>query len=72
MMIEARRLNPAQIKWMLIGALLMGALCAGALVTTMASAQDAEPNGEAVYDHWCAPCHAAGPGHPGTQGLQIK
>jgi mono/diheme cytochrome c family protein len=28
--------------------------------------------GEAVYEHWCAPCHAAGPGHPGTQGLQFK
>ena len=24
------------------------------------------------YEHWCAPCHAAGPGHPGTQSLQLK
>ena len=30
------------------------------------------PSGEAVYQHWCAPCHAAGPGHPGTQSLQVK
>jgi (+)-pinoresinol hydroxylase len=29
-------------------------------------------SGEAVYERWCAPCHAAGPGHPGTQSLQIK
>jgi mono/diheme cytochrome c family protein len=29
-------------------------------------------SGEAVYEHWCAPCHAPGPGHPGTQSLQVK
>lgn len=28
--------------------------------------------GQAVYEKWCAPCHAAGPGHPGTQSLQLK
>jgi (+)-pinoresinol hydroxylase len=32
----------------------------------------AKPTGEAVYDHWCAPCHATGPGHPGTESLQLK
>ena len=26
----------------------------------------------AVYNYWCTPCHAPGPGHPGTQSLQIK
>jgi mono/diheme cytochrome c family protein len=35
-------------------------------------AQAAEPAGRPVYEHWCAPCHAPGPGHPGTQSLQIK
>ncbi len=25
-----------------------------------------------VYNHWCMPCHAPGPGHPGTQSLQVK
>jgi mono/diheme cytochrome c family protein len=30
------------------------------------------PSGQAVYEHWCAPCHAPGPGHPGTQSLQLK
>jgi (+)-pinoresinol hydroxylase len=44
--------------------LLMAAL-AGA-------AQGATPDGKAVYEHWCAPCHAPGPGHPGTQSLQFK
>jgi mono/diheme cytochrome c family protein len=29
-------------------------------------------SGKAVYEHWCAPCHAPGPGHPGTQSLQLK
>ncbi len=28
--------------------------------------------GRAVYEYWCAPCHAPGPGHPGTQSLQVK
>lgn len=35
-------------------------------------AQAAMPSGEAVFQHWCAPCHAAGPGHPGTESLQRK
>ena len=29
------------------------------------------PHGKAVYDLWCAPCHAPGPKHPGTQALEI-
>jgi mono/diheme cytochrome c family protein len=47
------------------------AFCSGA---PMASAADhpAVPSGQAVYEHWCAACHAPGPGHPGTQSLQIK
>jgi (+)-pinoresinol hydroxylase len=32
----------------------------------------AKTAGEVVYDHWCAPCHAPGPGHPGTESLQLK
>jgi mono/diheme cytochrome c family protein len=44
--------------------LLMVALCG--------AAQAANPDGKAVYEHWCAPCHAPGPGHPGTQSLQMK
>ena len=54
-------------------------LIAGALValTSMAHAAEpaakaAAPSGQAVYEHWCAPCHAPGPGHPGTQSLQLK
>ncbi len=28
--------------------------------------------GEHVFNYWCAPCHSAGPGMPGTQALQAK
>jgi mono/diheme cytochrome c family protein len=27
--------------------------------------------GKAVFDEWCAACHAPGPRHPGTQALDI-
>jgi (+)-pinoresinol hydroxylase len=37
-----------------------------------AADQTAAMAGKAVYEHWCAPCHAPGPGHPGTQSLQLK
>jgi len=55
-------------------------LIAGVLVLGLASiaqaaepaAKAAAPSGQAVYEHWCAPCHAPGPGHPGTQSLQLK
>ncbi len=47
-------------------------LIAVALAALTSIAQAAEPSGQAVYEHWCAPCHAPGPGHPGTQSLQMK
>jgi mono/diheme cytochrome c family protein len=28
--------------------------------------------GEAVFTYWCATCHSAGPGMPGTQALRAK
>src|SRR5512139_2731213 len=43
-----------------------------AVMSSAAYAADAAPSGEKVYERWCAPCHAAGPGHPGTQSLQLK
>lgn len=33
-----------------------------------AQAQDAG-RGNDVFQNWCAPCHAPGPRHPGTQAL---
>ena len=37
-----------------------------------ASAQDSAPveRGKQVFEYWCAPCHAPGPRHPGTQALE--
>jgi mono/diheme cytochrome c family protein len=37
-----------------------------------ARAQDAAAieHGRQVFTYWCAPCHAAGPKHPGTQALE--
>jgi mono/diheme cytochrome c family protein len=36
-----------------------------------AGAQDAATveHGRQVFAYWCAPCHAPGPKHPGTQAL---
>ncbi len=46
-------------------------LAAGALaLAAPAAAQTAD--GQAVFAKWCAPCHAPGPGHPGTQSLEAK
>ena len=28
--------------------------------------------GKALYEYWCATCHGAGPGHPGTQALDYR
>jgi len=41
-----------------------------ALLATLApGAFAADSPGRQVYEKWCAPCHAPGPGHPGTQAL---
>jgi mono/diheme cytochrome c family protein len=53
-------------------------MLAGGLASGLACAQqagqggrDAElARGKAVFDKWCAPCHGAGPGKPGTAALQ--
>jgi len=29
-------------------------------------------HGKQVFTYWCAPCHGAGPGHPGTDALASK
>ena len=38
-----------------------------------ASADNAQiSKGRDIYQHWCAPCHAPGPNHPGTNALAAK
>lgn len=39
---------------------------AGAALGQDATAAD---RGKQVFQYWCAPCHAPGPRHPGTQAL---
>jgi mono/diheme cytochrome c family protein len=48
---------------------LVGLACALAMP---AFAQDAATvdHGRQVFTYWCAPCHAPGPKHPGTQALE--
>jgi mono/diheme cytochrome c family protein len=48
-------------------------LIVAALLVSAGSAQAQDKDkGEAVYDLWCAPCHAAGPRkHPGTAALEV-
>lgn len=43
--------------------------CFGSLFASTSHADAPVPNGNKLYQQWCAACHAAGPGHPGTQAL---
>lgn len=57
----------------LVVAFAIGIIFAVVLFSSMARAQTADAeHGREVYEHWCTPCHAPGPGHPGTQSLQLK
>ena len=42
-----------------------------ALVAISAQAQEPQARGRAVFENWCAPCHAPGARHPGTQALEV-
>ena len=46
----------------------------GLLVSPSAFAQNdpAVQKGNDTYQYWCATCHGAGPGHPGTTALTAK
>ena len=48
------------------------ALAVLALLSATAFAQDPATieRGHQVFASWCAPCHAPGPKHPGTQALE--
>ena len=48
---------------------LAGASLAGGQVPPGAAAAQLA-RGKAVFDHWCAGCHARGPRQPGTQALE--
>ena len=66
-------MKPANVKLALGAAFLTGAMFTLGFVATIAHAQEpAVVHGEQVFDYWCAPCHDPGPGHPGTQSLEIR
>lgn len=53
---------------------LLLAMAASAMATTPLFAQQDEQliaRGDEVFQHWCAPCHAPGPRHPGTTALEV-
>ena len=64
-----RRAVTARVGRALFASLACLAFCAARAAN---SQTQPAPPGQAVYEHWCAPCHAPGPGHPGTQSLQLK
>ena len=56
-------------------ALVSGVAAAMALALAgpvFAQPQDQVAHGKQVFQYWCATCHGAGPGHPGTDALQAK
>ncbi|HJR69337.1 MAG TPA: cytochrome c [Gammaproteobacteria bacterium] len=46
------------------------AIACVALAAVAAQAQEPQVRGLAVFENWCAPCHAPGARHPGTQALE--
>ena len=42
----------------------------GIVSASMAADPPAAQRGHEVFQKWCAPCHASGPGHPGTTALE--
>lgn len=37
-----------------------------------AGGQTGVERGQAVFQEWCVSCHGIGPGHPGTQALDLR
>lgn len=54
-----------------LAAAIAAAFCGTLYAAQPKPAGDPE-NGRKVYDYWCAACHGRGPGHPGTQSLEVK
>ncbi len=54
--------------------IILSAAALLAIAQSPAAAADAGQagQGKAVFERWCAPCHGAGPGHPGTVALAAK
>jgi len=55
--------------WLVLVAWLQAAAAESSLAAESPPGAD---SGEALYAKHCAPCHAPGPNHPGTQALALK
>ena len=57
-------------------AVVLGAVLGAALAAAGGASAKDDPalvaHGHDVFQYWCATCHGAGPGHPGTAALQAK
>jgi len=48
-----------------------GKTTTGSVVVAKPAPVDTSPKtGRELYEHWCADCHDAGPGHPGTLRME--
>lgn len=54
-----------------ISLLAATALCGFASGALLGQESAVERRGNVVFQYWCAPCHAPGPRHPGTQALDF-
>jgi (+)-pinoresinol hydroxylase len=68
--IDAQGADMSRLNIGLASAALLPALLCAIAVQSKDKADGAR--GKAVFEQWCAPCHAPGPYHPGTQALQVK
>ena len=57
-------------RWALF--LVLEASLTESALAAIATSPSYASTGMAVFVHWCAPCLARVPGHPGTQSLQVK
>lgn len=64
------RLSSAAARSGRLKVVLLSAAAALILCAFSSTAESQTPSGKAVFDRWCAPCHAAGPQYPGTIALQ--
>jgi (+)-pinoresinol hydroxylase len=66
--------NSMKSSWhdMTAGSSSKPANAAAATTTTPSFSDPKVQHGYQVFEKWCAPCHAPGPRHPGTQALEAK
>jgi mono/diheme cytochrome c family protein len=48
----------------------LGAFSSALVMSALAQDVANVEHGREVFAYWCAPCHAPGPKHPGTQALE--